>query len=582
MISSRALECCINVTKHADSSFYMKRDLKRLARSEYDVLIIGGGIYGLFTAWDAALRGLKVALVEMRDFGHATSFNSLRVVHGGLRYLQHGHVRRMRQSICERTTFMRIAPHIVHPLPFLFPTYGYGMRGQNVFSLALMINDMIGFDRNRLDDHQKHLPAGKVVSSEECLSLAPGVDKEGLTGGAICYDAQLSSSERLIIAIAQSGFHAGVDLTNYVEVTGGLWEQGGLKGVEAKDCLTGETLDIRSRLVINTAGPWVNQVLGRVRQTASPNITSFTKAFNILVSRQLIPQYAVGVYSKKKYADAKAIINKGSRLYIITPWHEYSLIGTAHLPVQGEPKDLDVTEKEIQDFLSEINSAYPVAALTNEDIAWIYWGYLPSPESHGEEVQLAKDYRICDHEKEGGTKGLLSIVGVKLTESRYVAEQTVDLALQKLGRKPQKSQTSHTPVYGGDIADLSSYVKSETQQCSDSIHAGSVPSLVSRYGSQYPEVLSLVQHENSNSMVDPLDQILKAEVRYSIREESAQRLSDVIFRRLDWNNCDRSLQDRLEVCADVMGQELGWSSRKREEEVTTVQSTFRAKLMKSC
>ncbi len=560
----------------------MKRDLSRLTSVEYDVLIVGGGIYGLFTAWDAALRGLKVGLVEKRDFGHATSFNSLRVIHGGLRYLQHGHVRRMRQSICERTTFMRIAPHVVHPLPFLFPTYGYGMRGQNIFALALLINDMIGFDRNQLDDPQKHLPAGTCVSTDECLRLAPGISDEGLTGGAICYDAQLSSSERLIMSIAQSGAYAGVDLCNYVEVTGGIWDQGELKGVEAKDILTSEKLDIRSKLIINTAGPWVNQVLRHVQRSASSSMTSFTKAFNVLISRQLVPQYAIGVYSKKQYTDAKALINKGTRLFIITPWREYSLIGTAHLPIQGEPKDRDVTDKEIHDFLSEINDAYPIAALTPEDIAWTYWGYLPSPEANGDAVQLAKDYQICDHEKREGTKGLISVVGVKLTESRYVAEKTVDLVLQKLGKLHQKSKTSLTPVFGGDIPHLSSYIKGETQQYSDQKCAAAVSSLIGRYGSKYQQVLSLLPEDVLQPNVDLQEHLLKAEVRYGIQEESAQRLSDVIFRRMDWNQPDGFLQERLESCASVMSQEMGWNDKKRDEELMDVQSTFRAKLMKSC
>ncbi len=561
----------------------MKRDLSQLTSTEYDVLIIGGGVYGLFTAWDAALRGLRVALLEKRDFGNATSFNSLRVIHGGLRYLQHGHVRRMRQSIRERTTFMRIAPHLVHPLPFLFPTYGHGMRGKEVFSLALMLNDLIGFDRNQLNDPQKQLPPGKVVSSEECLCLVPGIAGEGLTGGAICYDAQLSSSERLIISIAQSAAHAGADLCNYVEVTGGIGEQDHLKGVQGEDTLTGEKLEIRSKMVVNTAGPWVNQVLGRVRQHPLSKITSFTKAFNLLINRQLIPHYAVGVYSKKKYTDTKAILNKGTRLYIITPWREYSLIGTAHLPMQGDPKDIDVTDEEIRVFLAEINEAYPVAELTLQDIAWTYWGFLPSLESTGQAVQLAKDYFICDHEQREDIKGLLSVVGVKFTESRYVAELTVDLIFRKLGKPAQKSQTSLKPVFGGDIADLSSYIKDESQRCSKRKHSAAVPTLIRRYGSMYQQVLSLLpQDEASGNLSEPDEEILKAEVLHGIREEGAQKFSDVIFRRLDWNDGVMSDNNRLEACAAVMGKEMGWSDLKREEELMDVQSIFRAKLMRSC
>src|SRR5215211_1598203 len=147
----------------------MNRDLTLLSRNAYDVLVLGGGVYGAWTAWDAALRGLSVALVDKGDFGHATSSNTLRVIHGGFRYLQHGHIRRMRQSIHERMVLMRVAPHLVHPLPFLIPTYGHGMRGKGVLSLALVLNDLIGFDRNYRQDPQNYIPRGRVISKEECL-----------------------------------------------------------------------------------------------------------------------------------------------------------------------------------------------------------------------------------------------------------------------------------------------------------------------------------------------------------------------------------------------------------------------------
>jgi glycerol-3-phosphate dehydrogenase len=128
----------------------MVRNLTNLSRHTYDVLVIGGGIYGACVAWDAALRGLSVALVEKGDFGHATSSNSLRVIHGGLRYLQHGDIRRVRRSIQERAAFMRIAPHLVHPLPILIPTYGHSLRGKEIFSIALLVNEILGFDQNGL------------------------------------------------------------------------------------------------------------------------------------------------------------------------------------------------------------------------------------------------------------------------------------------------------------------------------------------------------------------------------------------------------------------------------------------------
>jgi glycerol-3-phosphate dehydrogenase len=182
----------------------MTRNLANLSSRVYDVLVIGGGIYGVCIVWDAVLRGLSVALVEKGDFGSATSANSLRVIHGGLRYLQHGDIARMRQSIRERTTFMRIAPHLVHPLPILLPTYGHGLRGKEVLSVASSLDKIIGFDRKRLPDPQKHLPGSRLISKEECIRLFPYVEKENLTGGVIIHDCQMLSSERLVLSFARA------------------------------------------------------------------------------------------------------------------------------------------------------------------------------------------------------------------------------------------------------------------------------------------------------------------------------------------------------------------------------------------
>jgi glycerol-3-phosphate dehydrogenase len=146
---------------------------------EFDLLVLGGGMYGACVAWDATLRGLSVALVDKADFGGATSSNSLKIIHGGLRYLQHADFRRMRESILERRTLMQIAPHLVHPLPVLLPTYGHGLQGPEVFAAALCINDLVSFDRNRLRDPQKHIPRGRVISKQSCLRHLPGLDSQG-------------------------------------------------------------------------------------------------------------------------------------------------------------------------------------------------------------------------------------------------------------------------------------------------------------------------------------------------------------------------------------------------------------------
>ncbi|MCG8605140.1 FAD-dependent oxidoreductase, partial [bacterium] len=187
----------------------MERNLSKLQASKFDVLIIGAGIYGAWTAWDAAQRGLSVALIDKGDFGAATSSNSLKIVHGGLRYLQHADIKRVRESTAERRTLMRVAPHLIHPMPCVMPTYGHALRGKEVMQTALFLNDLICFDRNRLSDPQKHIPRGRVVSRKECLRLIPGIDETGLSGGALWHDCQLYNSERMLMSILHSAVNVG-------------------------------------------------------------------------------------------------------------------------------------------------------------------------------------------------------------------------------------------------------------------------------------------------------------------------------------------------------------------------------------
>ena len=570
----------------------MKRDLARLSGNVYDVVIIGGGIYGLCVAWDAILRGLSVALVEKGDFGHATSSNTLRIIHGGLRYLQHGDVRRLRQSILERTVFMRIAPHLVHPLPFLIPTYGHWMRSKEVLSLALVINDLIGLDRNCLQDPQKHLPRGRVVSREECLRLFPGVDERGLTGGAIVYDCQMFSSERLVLSFARSATQAGAEMANYVEAVGFIRNGDRVAGIKARDVLTGGKLDIQSRIVVNTSGPWLDRVLSLLNGYRSHRKLVLSKAFNILVTRQLVPQYAVGVYSKGHFKDREAILSKRSHLLFITPWHDCSLIGTVHLPYDADPDRLGVSEDEIQAFLDEVNEAYPGAKLKHCDVSFSYGGLLPIFRNDGsaDGGRLVRRYRIRDHQKEEGVDGLVSVIGVKFTEARHVAEKVVDLVFRKLGKRPPKSTTAFTPLYGAQIEQFNTFLAQQLQRSPEGLSTDTIRHLVHRYGSSYPELLKYFADVFSSPDTIGVrscseypssscgDVLAKAEVLHGIREEMAQKDSDVVFRGAGLGTAGNPGHACLETCAAIMARELGWDEVRTQRELKEVKAVFSTRI----
>ena len=590
----------------------MRRDLRELAERTYDVVIIGAGIYGACAAWDAALRGLSVALVEKADFGHATSSKSLRVIHGGLRYLQYADFHRLRQSILERTTFMRIAPHLVHPLPFLIPTYGHGIRGKEILELALAVNDLVGWDRNRISDPEKYLPRGRVISRQECVRLCSGIEQTGLTGGAIVYDSQIFSSERLLLSFIRSATDRGAQAANYVEVFGLLKHGGRITGVKARDLLKGTEFVIRARVVVNAAGPWFEQIVSLFKERCLRRRgIRLSKAFNVLINRLLVPDYAVGVYAKNRCNDGIQMGAKGSRLLFLTPWHNRSLVGTVHLPYDCDPDNCHVTENEIEKFLIEINEAYPAAALERNDVCLTYGGLLPISDTVPGALQLIRRYRILDHEKQDGIAGLISMMGVKLTEARHVAEKTIDLVFTKLGAKPPKSATATTVLHGGQIRRLKPFIAAELQHKPPEVSPDLFQRLVQFYGSAYSEVLKYLPQEcglgegsggiacaekKGHSRAYPIEAqspgslprpglgpqmdigaLICAEVRHGIREEMAQTLSDVMFRRTSLTLAGTPGEDSLTDAAAIMSTELGWNNTRTQREISETKMLLSAR-----
>ena len=547
----------------------------RFSEKPYDVLIVGGGIYGAWIAWDAALRGLSVALIEKEDFGHATSSNTLRILHGGLRYLQHGDIRRVRRSIHERMVLMGLAPHLVRPLPFLIPSYGCGLRSRWALGLAARAHALIGLGLkpDRLGEPGKALPAARLISREECRRLVPGIPERELTGGIVYYEAQMPNPERLLLSLVISAVRKGADAANYLEVVKFLRKQKCVVGVTARDVLTGEQVDVQGRVVVNATGPWIERLLGRVngdRRRAGP---SFSKAFNLLITRRLLPDTAVGLYSRRQFRDPDSLVETGVRLLCIVPCHGWSLVGTAHLPYGADPDSLEVTAEEVRAFLQEINAAYPGWDLTDGEVRAVHGGLVPVAGSGSRGVHLLKHHQILDHRAEEGLDGLISAIGVKYTEARAVAEMVVDLVFRKLGKVPPRSTTVDTPLHGGFLGRLEDFVARVTRNPSRGLSAAAIQHLIDQYGSAYAEILDYLADEGESGQPGMSNlRILKAQVRYGIREEMAQRLSDVVFRRTALGTAGNPEDDELLACADTMAEELAWTQERKREELEAVMS----------
>lgn len=551
----------------------MKRDTNQLSKKNYDLIIIGGGIYGAATAWDAASRGLSVAILEKGDFGSATSSNSQKIIHGGLRYLQHADFKRTRESTRERTTMMRIAPHLIHPMPCLIPTYGRLMHV--MMPIALKIFDLISFDRNQLNDPQKYIPSGKTIDKKTCLELILGLPEEGLTGGCIWYDAQVYNSERLVLSFIRSAEKSGADVANYVEVVGFLKNGNQIQGVKARDLLNREDLEIQAKIVLNASGPWVDYIISKA-DIFCDHRTLLSKMLLLVVRHKYMQDYAFGIPLRKEYKDKDAVVNKGYRLLFIVPWRNYSLIGTTQELNQDNPDDSSVTENDVLKFIKEINEGYPNISLTREDISFVYGGLIPIDEvSANGDVKVSKHYTLLDHSKDD-IEGLVSIISVKYTTARDVAQKATDLIFNKLGKKTPECMTMKNPVHGGEIDKFDVFLKNAIKNKPHELSNDIIRQLVYNYGSEYSGILNLLkENPNWRERISNKSHVIKAQIIYAVREEMAQKLADVILRRTELGSAEYPGKEALEICATIMSEELNWDEARVQVELKEVEDIYK-------
>lgn len=501
----------------------MRRDPARLADTAFDLLVIGAGIHGACAAWDAALRGLSVAIVDQNDFGSGTSANSLRIVHGGFRYLTRGDLFRMRESIRERSTLLRIARGLVEPLPVLVPVYGIGARGRVALGTALALNDLTSWSRNRNLDPERLIPRGRLVSRDECLRLFPGFAADGLTGGALWFDAQLLHPERLTLSFVQAADTLGAIPANYVRIDSLRIRDGTVHGARATDRLTGTEFDIEARSVLVAAGPWTRDMIATVADHARPLHPSPERAMglNLVIGRRL-SEVAVGVRARTtRRADP---VGGGRRFLFLAPQGNATLLGTWYTMAEDELASARAVG--IRALLQEFNAACPGLRLSLDDVVRCQWGWLPlrAGNEPGRADALAERARIIDHGRKQGPARLISVEGVKYTTARRVAEQAIDKVFKSLGRVSPLCRTADLRLPGA--------------QASVSLQ----PALAAD----------------------------TATVLCAVRDEMAVKLDDIVFRRTTLGTAPGPDRAVVEQVARVAGAELGWNSLRQEAEIDAV------------
>lgn len=554
----------------------MNRQLSSMADRVFDLVVVGGGIFGICTAWDATLRGLSVALLEKGDFAHATSANCFKMVHGGVRYLQHGDFIRLRQSSQERSAFLRVAPHLVRPLPIVIPTFGHGMQGKIILALGLTLYDALTPDRNRgIGDPSRHIPPWESLSREDVLQEFPGIDPRKCTGAVVFHDGQMYSPSRLALAFLRAAVEKGAQAANYLEATGILHRDGHVRGVQARDVLTGTDMEIRGRFVVNAAGPWAEGLLNRQKELSLPHRATFSRDAYFVVPRVLPGGRALAVLGETK--DPDAILSRQARHLFLVPWRDYTLVGVWHVVHTGAPDQFTVTEDDIQAFIREINQSYSPLALSINDVCMWNAGLVLFGENRPGAVHLSygKRSKIVDHKKEHDLEGLITLVGVRYTTARSEAERVVDMLFRRMGKTPPKCVTASTPVFGAQFDTMENLRKRVQADCGGIGQGdGVVSSLSQNYGSAYSSVLKYVREDADLGETFAGTHVLKAEVVHAVREEMAVKLSDVVFRRTDLGTGGRPPEESLAACADVMAREMNWDVVRREKELAEVRSRF--------
>jgi glycerol-3-phosphate dehydrogenase len=541
----------------------MIRDLRRLADTPFDVLVIGGGFYGVTVAWDAAQRGLSVALIDKGDFGGATSFNNLKTLHGGLRSLQSLNLRQMRLFIRERRALARIVPHLVRPLPFVVPTTNAMTGRRMAWHAVLAFNDAVSNDRNDgLPDPATHLPAGRVVGRDEALRLNPLVSPDGVTGGAVWYDYQMISTDRVTLSFLLSATRAGAISANYVRADRLLREHGRITGVEATDVRSGEGFAIHASVVVNAAGPWAASLLAELpvsEQGAPP--PALSRAMNLVID-PVTTTHACG---------GKA----DGRFLFVVPWGNVSIVGTSHDAHDGTADQLRVSGGDVDDFLGSARRAFPQAGLSTANVRLVHRGLLPMVSGHDSHVQLVKESRVVDHSTHG-LRGLVSVFSVRYTTARHTAEEAVDAVFSNLGYPtPPLCRTDTTPLLGGEIDDLRAFLSAAEKQNLEGISAISLRRIATTYGSQFEEVLALADDEPS--LREPLGltcEVTGAEILHAARHESAVSLSDAVLRRTAAGSAGHPGRDAIARAAAIMGDALGWDPSRRRTEVDAVERIY--------
>jgi len=524
----------------------------------FDVIVIGGGISGAAIAYEAATRGLRVALFEKGDFCEATSAASSKLIHGGLRYLANMEYGLVRESLRERRILENIAPNFVYPLPMLFPHYRSQLKSNKwLVKIGLTLYDLLAFDKGRTWDPGKKIPHHTTLSAGRARRLQPLLKPGGLTGASLFYDCLNIFPERLALAFIRSAMAHGAQVANYARVSGFLLDsaQTTVQGVKVEDLIHSRTFEIRGKVTLNCAGPWVDSVLAMTRSSENHHRLQRSEGIHIITEPVINATSAVS-----------AITPKGRHCFLI-PWRGHTLIGTTDKPYEGHPDDYRVTRRSIEELIVAVNASFDGLSLTLADVRHCYGGLRPLVETQtAETYKSSRKYEIHDHAGEG-LDHLISVEGGKWTTSRHLAEKVIDLVREKTALPIPPSVSERKYLEGSAIRDMDTFLRQAIAANRD-FAEDTVAYLGQIYGTLYPEVLDLARQDKT--LAEPLNAQgdILAQAVYAARHETTHTLTDIVLRRTGIATIGSPGEAILRRVAETVAPELGWDDTRIQQEVS--------------
>lgn len=490
----------------------IERNIKSAATKKYDLIIVGAGIYGVALAWSASQMGLQALLVEKDDFGGATTFNHLRTVHGGLRYLQTMDMPRFFESVGERRWFMQMFPGLVRPLPCLMPLYGNGPYRPSVFRVALGLNDLFSCKRNEGVSEGQQLDRAYVISAAEVIQRFPLVDQNNLKGGAVWFDGGMPDPQLVLMALLGRACQQGAIALNYLRGERLLLDGDRACGLCCKDTETGDEYKFSSDIVINATGPWCREFAASFSED-DEELFRYSIAWNVLFNRQALSNHSLAIKAKRP----------GSRMYFVHGFNGKIMGGTVHSPLAGVCDNPMPSAEEVAAYIDDLNLAVPGLHLTMSDVLQVYAGILPVREQGTDKLAVREVIR--NHGEAGGPKGAWSVSGVKFTTARLVAEKVLTQIFPAEGKTAQNME----PI-------------SSNQNC-------------------------LFSFSDVSSTTD----IWRENLQKIIADQSVLHLDDLVLRRTNIAEC---VDFSLEKLKDVVSV-FPWDNARKEEELDRLQGLLR-------